>query len=73
MTPEARAAGREALTPARAALDTLTSFRNEHPRIADYRVEETHTALTRTVTLLSRLDSGSDPELAAALIQFRDR
>ena len=65
------ATARNALPSARQALDVLSQFRTNRPDIIDYRIEEAYRAFRRAVILLERLDTGHDPELAAALARLR--
>lgn len=71
MQKESRAVAAEILPGIEAAHERLTTWRQEHRNIADYRIEDTHHALTSALHELRKLVTGEDPRLAAALETFR--
>lgn len=73
VTPEARAIATELLPAVTPVLERLDVWRTAHPNIVDYRIEQARKGIRVAVDLLTRLDTGQDPELQAALATFRDR
>lgn len=56
-----------------AALAELNNWQNNHPNVADYRVEEAAANLRRAQRLLGYLRDDTDPEGDAARAQLRQR
>ena len=50
----------------RALQDSLETWREEHPNVADWRVEEAHSKLARVARVLTYLWQDEDPEGDAA-------